>query len=76
LPSPNGSFPPQDSSSKEPRCSRSAPDTVPEANRSPVRSDAPLTVMCASIWAGDQYIEEYGGRATVLPFSTTSKSMS
>ena len=33
------------------------PLTVPEAKRSPVRSDAPLTVMWASICAGVQYIE-------------------
>ena len=31
-------------------------DTVPDANRSPVRSEAPLTVRCASCWAGVQYI--------------------
>ncbi len=49
---------------------------VPLANRSPVRSDAPLTVMWASIWAGDQYIAAYGGRLTTSPLSTTSKSTS
>ena len=49
---------------------------VPEPNRSPVRSEAPLTVRWASIWAGDQYIERYGGRLTTSPFSTTSTSMS
>ena len=27
-----------------------------------MRSEAPLTVMWASIWAGDQYIVRYGGR--------------
>jgi hypothetical protein len=72
----NGSWPPHDSSRKEPRCSRAAPLTVPEANRSPGRTDAPLTVRWASIWAGDQYIAAYGGRLTVSPLSTTSKSMS
>jgi hypothetical protein len=48
---------------------------VPEANRSPVRSEAPLTVMCASIWAGDQYIDAYGGRLTTSPLSSTSMSI-
>ena len=69
-------LPPQDSSRNEPRWSRSGPLMVPEANRSPVRSEAPLTVMWASIWAGDQYIVRYGGRLTTSPFSTTSTSMS
>ena len=55
---------------------RSGPEMVPEANRSPVRSEAPLTVMWASIWAGDQYIEAYGGRLTTSPLSSTSTSMS
>ncbi len=49
---------------------------VPLANRSPVRREAPLTVMWASIWAGDQYIAAYGGRLTTSPFSTISKAMS
>ena len=52
------------------------PLTVPDANRSPVRSEAPFTVRCASICAGDQYIAEYGGRDTTSPLSSTSKSMS
>ena len=43
------------------RCSGSGPLIVPEPKRSPVRSEAPLTVRCASIWAGDQYV----GRTTV-----------
>ena len=47
----SGSAPFQVSSSSEPRWSRSGPLTVPEANRSPVRSEAPLTVRCASCWA-------------------------
>ena len=72
----NGSFPPQDSSRNEPRWSGSGPLIVPEANRSPVRSEAPLTVRWASIWAGDQYIVRYGGRLTTSPFSSTSTSMS
>ena len=63
---PNGSAPPHDSSRNEPRWSRSGPLIVPEANRSPVRSEAPLTVMWASIWAGDQYIVRYGGRLTTV----------
>ena len=59
------------------RAARAAsPLMVPLANRSPVRSEAPLTVMWASIWAGDQYIAAYGGRLTTSPLSTTSKSMS
>ena len=52
------------------------PETVPEANRSPVRVDAPFTVMCASIWAGDQYMVRYGGRETTSPFHSTARSMS
>ena len=32
--------------------------------------------MWASIWAGDQYIAAYGGRATTSPSSTTSTAMS
>ena len=51
---------------KAPRVSFSGPEMVPEANRSPVRVEAPLTVRCASIWAGDQYISRYGGRADLL----------
>src|SRR5690606_31296759 len=47
-----GSFPPHVSSMKAPRWSLSGPETVPDANRSPVRADAPFTVMCASICAG------------------------
>ena len=35
-----------------------------------MRSEAPLTVRWASIWAGDQYIAEYGGRLTTSPLST------
>src|SRR3954464_6050823 len=49
---------------------------VPEAKRSPGRVDAPLTVMWASIWAGDQYIVRYGGRVTTSPLSSISTSMS
>ena len=41
-----------------------------------MRSEAPLTVRWASIWAGDQYIVRYGGRLTTSPFTTTSTSMS
>ena len=41
-----------------------------------MRSEAPLTVRWASIWAGDQYIVRYGGRLTTSPLSTTSTSMS
>src|ERR1700722_13841235 len=59
-----------------PRWSRSGPEMVPEANRSPVRADAPLTVRCASICAGDQYMVRYGGRGITSPFQTTARSMS
>ena len=41
-----------------------------------MRSEAPLDVMWASIWAGDQYIAAYGGRLTTSPLSSTSKAMS
>ena len=51
-----GSVPPQVSSRKQPRWSTRGPDTVPEANRSPGRTVAPLTVRCASCWAHDQFI--------------------
>jgi hypothetical protein len=61
---------------KAPRWSFSGPDTVPEANRSPVLVGAPLTVRWASICAGDQYIAEYGGRLTTSPFHSTSRAMS
>ena len=62
----SGSWPFQDSSMSEPRWSRSGPLTVPEANRSPVRSAAPLTVRCASCWAAVQYISPNGGQLTHL----------
>src|SRR5882757_7022094 len=32
--------------------------------------------MCASIWAGDQYMVLYGGRETTAPFHSTARSMS
>ena len=54
----------------------SGPDTVPDANRSPGRTDAPLTVMCASICAGVQYIVENGGRVICAPLISTRSSMS
>src|ERR1700740_2153477 len=63
-----GSAPPQVSRMNAPRRARAGPETVPEANRAPVRVDAPFTVMCASIWAGDQYMVLYGGRETTSPF--------
>jgi hypothetical protein len=64
------------SSISDPRWPGSGPLTVPDANRSPVRSDAPLTVMWASICAGVQYIEANGGRATTWPFRRTSSARS
>ena len=39
-----------------PTASGSGPETVPDANRSPGEVPAPLTVMCASCWAGVQYM--------------------
>src|SRR5690606_13713137 len=71
-----GSRPPQVSSMNAPRWWRCGPEIVPEANRSPVRADAPFTVMWASICAGDQYISRYGGRETSSPFHSTTSSMS
>ena len=41
-----------------------------------MRVDAPLTVMWASICAGDQYMLAYGGRETTSPFHSTAMSMS
>src|SRR5205085_5043387 len=43
------------SSMRQPSVPGSAPDTVPEANRSPGRTDVPLTVAWASIWGKVQY---------------------
>src|SRR5580700_8236276 len=71
-----GSAPPQVSSMNAPRWSLHGPEMAPEANRSPVRVDAPFTVRWASIWAGDQYIDAYGGRETTSPFHSTARSMS
>src|SRR5581483_2399524 len=51
-----GAVPFSVSSSRQPRWDASGPLTVPEANRSPHRSAAPLLVRWASIWAGVQYI--------------------
>ena len=67
----SGSVPFQVSSRSEPRCSRSGPLTVPEPYTSPVRSDAPFTVMWASCCAAVQYIEENGGSATTVPLIAT-----
>ena len=64
------------SSINEPRWSGPGPLTVPEAKRSPVRSDAPLTVRWASICAGVQYIAANGGRETTWPLSRTSSARS
>src|SRR3712207_7162515 len=58
----------------EPRWSPPGPETVPEANRSPVRRLAPLTVMCASCWAGVQYSEPNGGQLTSSLYWTDRKS--
>ncbi len=72
----SGSLPAQASSMSDPYWSRRGPLTVPEANRSPVRSDAPLAVMCASICAGLQCMAAYGGRDTTCPLMRTSSWMS
>jgi hypothetical protein len=71
-----GSAPFQVSSRKQPRWAASGPLTVPEANRSPVRREAPLTVMCASCWAAVQYIWEKGGLEIRCPLSRTSRRRS
>jgi long-chain acyl-CoA synthetase len=71
-----GSVPPQLSSSRQPRWPESGPLTVPEAKKSPVRVEAPFTVMWASIWAGVQYMVANGGRDTTWPFSRTSSARS
>src|SRR5271165_2941588 len=72
----SGSAPPQLSSSRQPRWSRSGPLTVPDAYRSPVRVEAPFTVICASICAGVQYMVANGGRAITWPLSRTSSARS
>src|SRR5215471_4720276 len=63
----SGSRPAHVSSMSDPYWSGCGPLTVPDANRSPVRTQAPLTVMCASICAGLQYMVAYGGRQTTCP---------
>src|SRR5438876_1214212 len=45
------------------------PDTVPDANRSPVRNGAPFTVACASCCGGVQYMPRKAGCATTWPLS-------
>ncbi len=72
----SGSAPPQLNSSRQPRWFRSGPLTVPEAYKSPVRVEAPFTVMWASICAGVQYVVANGGRDTTCPFSRTSRARS
>ena len=71
-----GSAPFHASSSSEPRCSRSGPEMVPEAKRSPTRTDAPLTVRCASCWAADQYRWRALVRAMTVSLSSISRSRS
>src|ERR1019366_8355435 len=55
---------------------RAGPLTVPEAYMSPVRVEAPFTVIWASICAGVQYMVAKGGRDTTCPFSRTSRARS
>src|SRR3954447_4125923 len=64
------------SSINEPHSCRRGPLTVPEANRSPVRTFAPLLLRCASICAGDQCIDLYGGRDTSSPLTRISRRRS
>src|SRR3954467_3085172 len=72
----SGAAPFHESSSSEPYWSLAGPLTVPEANRSPVRSDAPFTVRCVNCWAGVQYISRNGGRLISSPLSRTSSARS
>ncbi len=69
---------PQVSSSRLPRSRRVGPDTVPDANRSPVRSDAPLLVRCASCCAGVHRSPAAPGvathRRTAAPAGASSSS--
>ncbi len=75
-PSCSGRVPFQLISMNEPRWSASGPEIVPEAKKSPARSEAPLMVMWVSICSGDQYIRAYGGRDTTSPFRRTSRDTS
>ena len=72
----SGSVPLQVSSRKQPRVPFSGPEIVPDPKRSPSRRVAPLTVMCATIWAGDQYRSRDCGRETTVPFQSTSRCRS
>ncbi len=67
-----GSVPLHVSSRKHPRVPFSGPEIVPEPKRSPSRTVAPLTVMWATICAGDQYMSRNSGRETTVPFQSTS----
>ena len=49
------------------------PETVPEAKRSPGRTDAPLAVMWASCWAGVQYMSANDVRADRERWETRSR---
>ena len=60
----------------EPAWSRRAPETVPEAYRSPGFTQAPLAVRCANCCAGVQYSPANGGRDTSVPFQYTASRMS
>ena len=71
----NGSAPFQLSSSAT-RCCRSGPETVPEANRSPVRNEAPFDVIWAIICAGVQYMSRNRGRDTTASFTWISSARS
>ena len=65
-----GSAPFQVSSRNEPRWSRLGPETVPEAYRSPVRSEAPLTVRWASCCAGRPVHRRERRRGRPRPFQS------
>src|SRR3954447_1104421 len=67
---------PRKSSIIEPSDPGSAPEIVPDAIRSPVRSEAPFEVACASCCGSVQYNVLEFPRETVSPFSSTSRAMS
>ena len=72
----SGSRPPHVSSIRLPIVPGSAPEIVPEAKRSPGRAVAPLTVAWASCCGNVQYRPRALVRETIVPFSSTSSSMS
>ena len=67
-----GRLPSQVISSRQPRSPGRPPETVPEANRSPVRSAAPLTVAWASCCGAVQYMPAAGGWEITWPLTAIS----